>query len=788
MARGGRLVTRISNCAAIRGKLALFAGAMAICVAPLLAPSPAHASPRETQLPPLPHMGPAPPKPTPLSQPDDGLNVGGFYLEANELVENETNHTVNAHGQVEARYQGRVVRANDVTYDTTTGIVIAKGDVTIVNADGTSEFSQSAVLDRELSIGVAMAFSSRLKDNISIAAASVARKSADVTELNQAIFTPCTVCAKNPHPTWSIHASKIIEDKKRHIISFRDAVIEIHGIPVLYLPALSAPDPDTKQKSGLLVPNIGVSSLRGLSYEQPYLQVISPSEDLVISPQLNTKVDPFLNVDWRKRFYSGAIDVRAGYTYEQDFDSSGDKLGNATSRSYILAKGLFAIDDTWNWGFTAERASDPLIFDRYGVADPFIERGLYAADDRRLISQLFTVRQDSNSFLSVAAIDVQGLRSTDVNSTFPVVAPLIEARYEPDEAILGGRLRIDGSGVVLTRDASPTDPTLPGIDSRRGTVEADWQRTFILGDGIRIDPFFDARTDVYSLGDLPQINPATPNPKNATIARTLETAGATLSWPFVKRQGNLTIVLEPIAQIALSPVVKQDPRIPDEDSIDFEFDQTNLFQPNKSPGFDILDSGQRLNVGGRATVLSDDGLSGSVLVGRSFRAEPDPDIPASTGLAGTSSDWIVAADATPIKGVNLFTNLRLDSRTGGINRLEAGADFITSRFDGQVRYLQEAQDPTGQRVQDLDFHGEFFVLKNWGVTAYGAREFTTGVWREQDFGIVYKDQCIRVEIVYRRDNTFNGVLGPSQGIGLRLSLATLSNSVYARPETDTPAP
>ncbi|MEJ0066044.1 MAG: LPS assembly protein LptD [Caulobacteraceae bacterium] len=784
MARGGRLVTRVGNCAGIRDKLVLFAGAMAIGCAPCLA----HASPRETQLPPLPHMGPAPPKPTPLTQPDDGLNGGGFYLEANELVDDETKQIVSAHGQVEARYQGRVVRADSVTYDTKTGIVTAKGNVAIVNTDGTTQFSQSAVLDRQLSVGVAMAFSSRLKDNISIAATSVARKSADVQELNQAIFTPCPVCAKNPRPSWSIHASKVVQDKKRQIIYFRDAVIEIRGIPVAYIPAMSVPDPDVKRKSGLLVPQINVSSLRGLSYEQPYLQVISPSEDLVISPQFNTKVDPFLNVDWRKRFYNGAIDVRAGYTYEQDFDQNGNRLGNDTSRSYILAKGLFAIDDNWDWGFTAERASDPLIFDRYSVADPFIERGLYAADDRRLISQLYTVRQDSNSYISVAAIDVQGLRSTDINSTFPAVAPLIEARYEPDEAIFGGRLRIDGSGVVLTRDSSPTDPTQPGIDSRRGTVEADWQRSFILSNGIRIDPFLDARADVFSLGDLPQVNPMTPNPKNATIARTLETAGATVSWPFVKRQGNLTIVLEPIAQIALSPVVKQDPRIPDEDSIDFEFDQTNLFQIDKSPGFDILDSGQRLNVGARATVMSDDGLSGSVLVGREFRAQPDPDIPASTGLSGTSSDLIIAADATPIKGVNLFLNWRLDGQTYGVNRLEAGADFTTSRFDGQIRYLQEAQDPTGQKVQDLDFHGEFFVLKNWGVTAYGAREFTTGVWREQDVGIVYKDQCIRVEIVYRRDNTFNGVLGPSQGIGFRLSLATLSNSVYARPETDTPAP
>jgi LPS-assembly protein len=786
MARGGRLGARISDSAAHRGKLALFAGAMAIGLAS--APCPVHASPREAPLPPLPHMGAPLPKPTPIAQPDDGLNGGGFYLEANELIDDDQNHVVSAHGQVEARYQGRVVRANDITYDTSTGIVTAHGDVIIINADGTSDFSQSAVLDRALSVGVAMAFSSRLQNNVTIGATSVARKSADVTELNQAIFTPCPVCAKTPHPTWSIHASKIIEDKKRHTISFRDAVIEVHGLPVMYVPAMRLPAPETKRQSGLLIPEINVSSLRGLSYEQPYLQVISPSEDLVLSPQLNTKVNPFLNVDWRDRFYSGAIDVRAGYTYEQDFDENGNRLGNATSRSYILAKGLFAIDDYWDWGFTAERASDPLIFDRYNVADPFTDRGLYAADDRRLISQLFTTRQDTNSYISVAAIDVQGLRSTDVNATFPVVAPLIEARYEPDEAILGGRLRIDGSGVVLTRDESPTDPTEPGIDSRRGTLEADWQSTFIFSSGIRIDPFLDARADVYSLGDLPQINPMTPNPKNATIARSLETAGATVSWPFVKRDGNLTIVLEPIAQIALSPTLRQDPRIPNEDSIDFEFDQTNLFQIDKSPGFDIIDSGQRLNVGGRATVMADDGISGSVMFGRSFRAEPDPDIPASTGLAGTESDWIVATDATPMKGVTFFTSWRLDSRTWGINRLEAGADFTSSRFDGQIRYLQEAEDPTGQKVQDLDFHGEFFILKNWGVTTYGAREFTSGIWREEDFGVVYKDQCIRIEIVYRRSNTFNGVLGPSSGIGFRLSLATLGNSGYAAPETSVPAP
>ena len=373
MTRGGRLVTRISDRAARRGKLALFAGAMTIGLASAVTPCPVHASPREAPLPPLPHMGPPLPKTTPVPQPDDGLSGGGFYLEANELVDDDQNHVVSAHGQVEARYQGRVVRANDVVYDTATGVVTANGDVTIINADGTLEFSQSAVLDRQLSVGVAMAFSSRLKDNISIAAASVARKSPDLTELSQAIFTPCPVCAKNPTPTWSIHASKVVEDKKRQIIYFRDAVIEIRGIPVMYLPALWEPDPDVKRKSGLLIPDINASSLRGLSYEQPYLQVICCRKTWWSARSSTPR-------SIRSSTSTGAlpddIDVRAATPTSRT--STRTATGSATQRrgSYLPRRPVRHRRQLNQ--FTAERALDLLIFDRYNVADPFIDRGLYA--------------------------------------------------------------------------------------------------------------------------------------------------------------------------------------------------------------------------------------------------------------------------------------------------------------------------------------------------------------------------------------------------------------------------
>ena len=76
-----------------------------------------------------------PPAKPAAPKPDDGLKGGGFYLEADTLIQDETSHLVTAEGSVEARYQGRTLRADELDYQTQTGVVTARGHVTIVNAD-----------------------------------------------------------------------------------------------------------------------------------------------------------------------------------------------------------------------------------------------------------------------------------------------------------------------------------------------------------------------------------------------------------------------------------------------------------------------------------------------------------------------------------------------------------------------------------------------------------------------------------------------------------------------------
>jgi LPS-assembly protein len=739
----------------------------------------------------------------------DGLQNDEMYMEADEVIREDDKGLTTANGNIEVRYNGRTLRADKLVYDDKTGIIRGYGHIVIVEPDGSQEFADEVVLDDEMKAGVALGFSARLQENVKIAAASAAKRNENIQELNKAIYTPCEICAKDGSPktpTWSIAAERVVRDKKRRIVYYRNARFKLFGISTIYLPVFWHADPDAERTSGFLVPKASVSDRRGVSYEQPYYWVISPSADLIVSPQVNSKIAPFLNGEVRKRFYSGDVDVRFGYTHARDFDGKGNELpGTSTHRSYILGRGSFQIDEKWLWGFTAERASDDLIFDKYEVGKVYISRGPYIADDRRLISQLYSIRQDQRSYFSVAAMSIQGLRpdlrtldpvtgfaSGENDRIFPVIGPLVEGHYEPLQTVAGGRLRVHTSAVVLSREQSQTDLTqrLPGLDSARITGEVDWRRSFTASNGMRFSPFLTARADAYRIQDiLTGVGSAT---RKDDMTRGLATAGVDFSYPFFKRTSDATIVVEPVAQIAASPNAKQvvigrdatgQPIYLNEDSVAFEFDETTLFRPNKFPGYDLYEDGVRFNVAGRASMLWDDGRRANILVGRSFRTERNAVFTDRSGLRTKASDWIVAADAQPFRGVSnlsMFARARLDSDSLDIHRLEAGLNASNKHGSGFVRYLTDDFDINGAKRKNLDLGGEVYLSKNYGVSFYGNRDLQQDSWVIRDVGVFYRDDCLRVDVIYRREDTIIGRLLPSESVSVRLTLATLGGSFNGR--------
>ena len=248
-------------------------------------------------------------------------------LEADTVYELQAENSIVAEGNVQALYQGRTLRADRLIYNRTTERVRASGNVVISDTDGSQQFSEEIEVGSNLSDGYAIGFSARLADGASVAANSAIRHPGGFNALDQVVYTSCEVCEKNPRPTWQIRARRAVLDQESQMISYRDAVVEIAGIPVFYLPYLAHPDPNSDRRSGLMIPNAGLSTKLGAFYKQPYYWAISDHSDLTVAPMITENVNPVMNFEYRKRFYSGAVKVEGSFTQEQDFDSDGEKFG-----------------------------------------------------------------------------------------------------------------------------------------------------------------------------------------------------------------------------------------------------------------------------------------------------------------------------------------------------------------------------------------------------------------------------------------------------------------------------
>jgi LPS-assembly protein len=766
----------------------------------------------------------------------DGLTPDAVYLEADAASRN--GDVITAAGETErvlARFRNTTLRAGRLSYDLNVGVATADDRVEFVDPEGNVIFASHLELDSDLKAGVAVDFATRFRNGASLMATTAVRRSENVSELNYALFTPCPICDAegNPkEPSIAIQAEKVVQDESLRAVLYRNAVFRVGGVPVLYLPYFAHPDPTVERASGFLVPIPSYDEGRGVSLEIPYLQVVSPSEDWLVSPQINSRVAPLLNLQWRRRFEDGIVVLRGGYTYERnfgDFDLDNDgvaesnvKFGDRTSRSYFLGHGRFDPEGPWRWGFTAERTSDKTLFDRYDVRDPYQDNGLYYGDRRRLISQIYAEHQTDRSYVSVAAFALQSLRVVgfdpvtpalnefEDDGALPVVAPLIEARWEPDGPVFGGRLRLRGSAVSLYRDDYVGSPVLrpevipantqglPGVDSRRVSAQADWRRTMISPIGVRWEPFVDLRADIYSIADLP---PAL-GFEDETIGRSRATAGVDVSYPLIRRFGATDMIVEPMAQLSISTDPDLDPRLPNEDSQTVELDESSLFRIDRFPGYDLYEGGLRFTTGVRTTLRWEEGRQASLFIGRSLRADeepaflvPVPDAPAQlydpSGLASDTSDWVVQGDFSPSDRIRGWGHATIDS-SGEVRRAEIAVDGRWGRRNlATVSYILDRSNPVSgpnnRNYEFLQLAGQQFVYGNWGVAFSGIADLERtprpgqtdpDYLVQSEIGLLFDDDCFRFELGWRRDNTSVRPSGPSEGPYVRLTLATFGGTGY----------
>ncbi|MEM9668521.1 MAG: LPS assembly protein LptD [Pseudomonadota bacterium] len=690
-------------------------------------------------------------------------------LEADSIAEEDDGNLIIATGSVEATYGSRILRADRLVYDKRTGKVRASGNVAILDEDGTQNFADEVEVNDKLQDGYAVGFSMRLPEGGVATANSAVRQSTGTNALDQAIFTACDVCEEEGvRPTWAVRARRAVLDQNNDIISYRDAVLEVGGLPVFYLPYFFHPDPTAGKRSGFLFPRPGASGRLGFVYGQPYYQVLSPSSDITVTPTFYTRVRPLLEAEYRKRFWSGEINVSGSITFEQDFDNNGERFGDEEVRGHVFGRGLFQIDETFEWGFGVERASDDLFTRRYSIDGGNVRRGLYDGQPRTFLTQVFGVAQTQNFYGDIAVLEFQDLRAENpFLEQPPVTTPILFSERLLD---LGrfGRGSVQLSSAVLSRDASEGAAPSINPDSRRVSLGAEWAVTRVLPGGVVVEPFADARGDYYNLDE-----DAT---GDANIGRFVGSVGTKLSWPLARPGKHVDLIVTPTVLGAWGLSNSNDIDIPIEDSQLVEFDETRLFDSNGFGNFDLYEGDGRLSVGVAGTAKFKGGAQIQAIAGRRWRSSIDENFDVGTNLDGNSSDWVAGVSASFGQLLRINTRMRLDSEDFSINRLDARVTTNFWRFNGSARYFRVDPDVRPNiDVPDegIDFNSTFTITKNWAVRYGQLRDFTEQNDLRRTVGFVYSDNCSSFELAYLRTESIDRTLGPNDAVFFRFTLKSL---------------
>jgi LPS-assembly protein len=602
-----------------------------------------------------------------------------------------------------------------------------------------------------------------------MAAASGQRSDANTTTLRKVVYSPCALCRDDPSrpPLWQVRAASATHDQAKATIAYRDAWLEVAGVPVLYTPYLSHGDGTVKRQSGFLAPSPGTSSVLGQFVATPYFLVLGPSADVTVEPIVFTRENPVLAGEYRQRLRDGALVLNASVTSANVYDDNNRRTGRTTPRSHIAGSGRFDIDETWRWGFDIARASQDNYLLRYKLFDRFS-----FIDRNTLTSRAFVEGFDGRSYGAAQAFSFQGLRPEDNPRVSPVVLPQLDYHWVGESDRRGGYLDFRSYSYGIYRSEGTRSERTAGILGYTLPYTASTGEVWTLGASLQ--------GDIFHVGQRGQFDDGFRPSTEGFSARVFPQVSLGWRYPFVRADAGSRTVVEPILSFVAGPKLGGQERFPNEDSRSIDLDDTNLFRRNRYTGFDRLEGGQRVTYGVNTDTRLDGGARFSAFLGQSYRFQGEESLAFESGLSDNASNLVGRMLVAPHEWVSATWRFQAYREDLASARNAAGLTLGPEALNLGLSYvfIDRASQPSLSRdLEQMSTRVSAMLDENWRIIVRETRAVgeDSGLLRFNS-ALIYEDECFLFGIDFQRRLIGNRDNPPDTAVVVRVSLRNLGDT------------
>ncbi len=558
------------------------------------------------------------------------------------------------------------------------------------------------------------------------------------TIISKGVFTTCK--KTDDCPPWHISAEKIIHDKKNQIVNYKNALLKVYDVPVMYFPKFFHPDPTVARQSGFLMPTINNSPNSNSFLSVPYFYAISMNKDMTLTPRFYTDDKLLIQSEYRQ--------VNSESNHIADFSIYKQKDLNSKSHFfYKFNKAVnFAYFEESNLNLNIEKTSNDTYLKGSKLTSPIIEN--YDVLENSLNLSFYSNDLSIESDLII----YEDLTKNNNSDRYEFILPNLNfSKKLENKTNLSGNFLFNSNNLIRNYQTNIFEKTNindlifnsnPSITKNGFYNNYDFIVKNVNSDTQNSKNFKEDNN--YYLSSLLQLNS---------------------SLPLIKETDKFQKILKPKLTLKLSP---EDTKDLSEDEI--RLDASNIFNLNRLASNDTIEGGVSLAVGNEFSIF--DKIKSrdlfSLKLATNLRYEENEDLPAHNQLNQKTSNFFGEIDYNPNDFLTMKYSTSVKNNLKDVNYQNLITQLSLNNFVTTFDYLNEnnTKDKNSYLLNTTSY-----ALNRSNNLIYSTRKNKTlDLTEYYNLMYQYKNDCLAASIEYNKEYYDDRDIKPEENIFLKLTI------------------
>ncbi len=640
---------------------------------------------------------------------------------ADEILMNELKEEVNAQGNAIAiDDKGLKIKSDKLLYNEKYSKIIAEGNVVFNDLEGNTYFFDKLTSDDKIQNLNGNNIKARLEDGSRIVGSSFQKKE-NISSLENAEYTPCLQkdYLINNCPGWKLKSRRIFQNNDSKTIHYDHARIHLFNIPVFYLPYFSHPDPSVKKRSGLLMPTVETDQNLGDTFSIPLFYNIKSNLDLTFTPTYQSQSNNFYSLNYRHLNDLGHFNI------DTSIDDNDDNSG--TSNHFFL---------------------NSKINNSFGDLEAFVQTSNNDTYMRKNKINKLTVlksgisfeQANENTYLSFDAIGFKHLAIQNDEQWEYIYPRLTYDLTDIKNSYIDGKISINNQ-FDFTKSLDDSYTTL-------ASSQFNWHDNKIDNSlGLTFENEANLRIVSISIDNK--------NTSDSDNMRFYPQLSSLISYPLIKSSTSFNQTLSPMIMPILAPYNNYT----DAQSIS----SSNLFSSNRATSIKEWESGPRVNYGFDWFIDNYKDTNVKLTLGQSYRVNKN-----NSDITEELSDYYFSSIAT-INNNYINNSIVVDRKDIDIKSISMNT--YTELYDLKLKidydYTSAKYSATNEQIA---IGGEYNLRDNFYLKFTGTKDIDTNKNLGYQYGILYEDNCLGIDLNYYRDLTIDRDIKESDGYSFTVVL------------------